>query len=101
MVASSRHGKAETGLRPRSHQSGVGSVETLAITRTALADALALGFNRPGIVLVIQGVRRSMFVKSMTTHADHRVWQDVYHVPADITFPPMACGCTSNSKPTS
>lgn len=23
-----------------------------------------------------------MFYKSMTTFADHRVWQDVYHVPA-------------------
>ena len=23
-----------------------------------------------------------MFVKSMTTFVDHRVWQDVYHVPA-------------------
>lgn len=23
-----------------------------------------------------------MFFKSMTTFADHRVWQDVYHVPA-------------------
>lgn len=23
-----------------------------------------------------------MFVKSMTTFADHRVWQDVYNVPA-------------------
>jgi motility quorum-sensing regulator/GCU-specific mRNA interferase toxin len=22
-----------------------------------------------------------MFYKSMTTFADHRVWQDVYHVP--------------------
>ncbi len=22
-----------------------------------------------------------MFVKSMTTFANHRVWQDVYHVP--------------------
>lgn len=22
-----------------------------------------------------------MFVKSMTTYADHRLWQDVYHVP--------------------
>ncbi|RVE88642.1 hypothetical protein CN172_17255 [Sinorhizobium meliloti] len=25
---------------------------------------------------------RRMFYKSMTTFADHRVWQDVYHVPA-------------------
>jgi motility quorum-sensing regulator/GCU-specific mRNA interferase toxin len=23
-----------------------------------------------------------MFFKSMTTFTDHRVWQDVYHVPA-------------------
>lgn len=23
-----------------------------------------------------------MFQKSMTTYADHRIWQDVYHVPA-------------------
>ena len=22
-----------------------------------------------------------MLLKSMTTHADHRVWQDVYHAP--------------------
>jgi motility quorum-sensing regulator / GCU-specific mRNA interferase toxin len=26
-------------------------------------------------------MERSMFFKSMTTFADHRVWQDVYHVP--------------------
>jgi len=28
------------------------------------------------------GIDRRMFVKSMTTLTDHRVWQDVYHVPA-------------------
>ena len=27
-------------------------------------------------------VERRMFLKSMTTFADPRVWQDVYHVPA-------------------
>jgi motility quorum-sensing regulator/GCU-specific mRNA interferase toxin len=59
----------------------LGSVETLAITRTALTDALALGFDRPGITAVIRGMRRPMFYKSMTTYADHRNWQDVYHVP--------------------
>lgn len=30
----------------------------------------------------ITGIGRRMFYKSMTTFADHRVWQDVYHVPA-------------------
>lgn len=29
----------------------------------------------------ISGIDRQMFYKSMTTLVDHRVWQDVYHVP--------------------
>lgn len=60
----------------------LGSVDTLAITTSALRDALGLGFDRAGIVEVIGSMTRKMFVKSMTTFADHRVWQDVYHVPA-------------------
>jgi len=59
-----------------------GSVDTLAITTSALRDAVDLGFDRAGIVEVIDSMTRKMFVKSMTTFADHRVWQDVYHVPA-------------------
>ena len=58
------------------------SVETLAITSSALHDAIALGFDRAGIVETIGSIDRRMFYKSMTTFADHRVWQDVYHVPA-------------------
>lgn len=64
-------------------KAAIGSVETLAITRSALSDALSLGFNRAGIVTVIRQIRRPMFYKSMTTLADHRTWQDVYHVPVD------------------
>jgi motility quorum-sensing regulator/GCU-specific mRNA interferase toxin len=60
----------------------LGSVDTLAITTSALRDALGLGFDRAGIVEVVSSMTRKMFVKSMTTFADHRVWQDVYHVPA-------------------
>ncbi len=56
---------------------------SLAITTSALRDALALGFGRGGIVNVVQSMDRKMFIKSMTTFADHHVWQDVYHVPAD------------------
>ncbi len=58
------------------------SLESLAITTSALHDATALGFDRAAIVETITGMERKMFVKSMTTFADHRVWQDVYHVPA-------------------
>ena len=60
----------------------LGSVETLAMTSTALREALRLGFDRAGVVETIAGIERRMFYKSMTTFADHRIWQDVYHVPA-------------------
>lgn len=60
----------------------LGSVDRLAMTTSALLDATALGFDRGGIVETIIGIERRMFFKSMTTFADHRVWQDVYHVPA-------------------
>jgi len=63
-------------------KSALGSVETLAMTLSALRDAMALGFDRNGVAETIQGIDRRMFYKSMTTFADHRVWQDVYHVPA-------------------
>lgn len=56
----------------------LGSVGTLAMTTSALRDALALGFDRGGVVETIACMDRRMFYKSMTTFADHRVWQDVY-----------------------
>lgn len=60
----------------------LGSIDRLAMTTSALRDATALGFDRGGIVETILGIERRMFFKSMTMFADHRVWQDVYHVPA-------------------
>ena len=64
-------------------KAAIGSVETLSITSSALRDAVGLGFDRAGVAKVIQSVERRMFYKSMTTRADHRVWQDVYHVPVE------------------
>ncbi|MBV8964516.1 MAG: type II toxin-antitoxin system MqsR family toxin [Hyphomicrobiales bacterium] len=60
----------------------IGSVHTLGLTTSALRDATSLGFDRAGIVETILGIEPRMFKKSMTTYADHRLWQDVYHVPA-------------------
>jgi motility quorum-sensing regulator / GCU-specific mRNA interferase toxin len=65
-------------------KSALGSVSTLSMTTTALRDALGLGFDRASIVATIGGIERRMFYKSMTTNADHRVWQDVYHVPVPL-----------------
>lgn len=47
-----------------------------------MRDATALGFDRGGIVQTINSIERVMLYKSMTTFADHRLWQDVYHVPS-------------------
>jgi motility quorum-sensing regulator/GCU-specific mRNA interferase toxin len=60
------------------------SVDRLRATGTALKGAATLGFDRTDIVATIQTMRRSHFYKSMTSHADHRIWQDVYHVPSPM-----------------
>jgi motility quorum-sensing regulator/GCU-specific mRNA interferase toxin len=57
------------------------SVEGLAVTGTAVKTAAELGFGRQEIVDAIQTMKPSHFDKSMTSYADHTVWQDVYHVP--------------------
>ena len=47
-------------------------------TKTALVGGAALGLDAIGIIQVVSALRPSDFYKSMTTHGDHRVWQDVY-----------------------
>ena len=47
-------------------------------TMSALNGGAALGFDFNGIVGVVMALTPADFYKSMTTHADHRVWQDVY-----------------------
>ena len=45
---------------------------------SALAGGAALGLDFDGIVAVVMSLTPADFYKSMTTHADHRIWQDVY-----------------------
>ncbi|MGQ7815286.1 type II toxin-antitoxin system MqsR family toxin [Metapseudomonas furukawaii] len=47
-------------------------------TLSALAGAASLGFDFEGMVGIVMALVPADFYKSMTTHADHRVWQDVY-----------------------
>ena len=54
------------------------------VTRTARMGASALGFDYPGMLAVVAALQSSDFHKSMTTHADHTVWQDVYHVATPL-----------------
>lgn len=58
-----------------------GDVERLAMTVTALRSAEAVGFDRSEVAAVVRSMQRGHFYKSMTSHGDHRQWQDVYYVP--------------------
>lgn len=47
-------------------------------TASALAGGAALGFDFAEIIKVVKTLTPADFYKSMTTNADHRIWQDVY-----------------------
>jgi len=51
------------------------------ITRTAQRNAEDLGFELKNIREVISTMELKHFYKSMTSYANHKIWQDVYHVP--------------------
>ncbi len=49
-------------------------------TASAFDGASELGINDlAGMCAVVMSLTSADFYKSMTTHADHRIWQDVYH----------------------
>ncbi len=47
-------------------------------TISALAGGAELGLGFDEMVGVVAALTLRDFYKSMTTHADHRIWQDVY-----------------------
>ncbi len=48
------------------------------VTRAAIEGAVLMGLDQADIVNVVLGLTPSDFYKSMTTYADHTIWQDVY-----------------------
>jgi motility quorum-sensing regulator / GCU-specific mRNA interferase toxin len=49
-------------------------------TISAFNGARDLGINDlNGICHVVMALTSANFYKSMTTHSDHKIWQDVYH----------------------
>lgn len=54
----------------------------MRVTVVATRTAATLGFSRAEIEATIRSMQRQHFWKSMTSYADHRIWQDVYHVPS-------------------
>ncbi|NDC10652.1 MAG: type II toxin-antitoxin system MqsR family toxin [Oxalobacteraceae bacterium] len=48
------------------------------VTRSAMVGASELGLELADMLAVVTSLTPDDFYKSMTTHADHTVWQDVY-----------------------
>ncbi len=55
------------------------AVPAMNLTCSARDDIRKAGMAQADALAVVKALRRSDFYKSMTTHADHRDWQDVYH----------------------
>ena len=55
-----------------------------AFTKSALDGGRLMGLLTSEMLAVIAALSRREFYKSMTTYADHRVWQDVYHAPTPV-----------------
>jgi motility quorum-sensing regulator / GCU-specific mRNA interferase toxin len=52
----------------------------VSATASAFGGARELGIDDlAGMCGVVMALTARDFYKSMTTHADHRIWQDVYH----------------------
>lgn len=51
-------------------------------TFSAELGAAQLGLKKSDIVAVVMSLTSANFYKSMTTHVDHKIWQDVYHAKA-------------------
>ena len=65
-------------------QADVVSLGVAAFTKTALDGGRSMGLTSGEMLAVIAALNRRGFYKSMTTFADHRVWQDVYHASTPV-----------------
>jgi len=50
-------------------------------TKTSLKTSKELGFEESDVRDVVSTMECKHFYKSMTSYANHKIWQDVYHVP--------------------
>lgn len=51
----------------------------VGFTMTAVAGGAAMGFASDEMLDVVSSLTAKNLYKSMTSHADHKVWHDVYH----------------------
>ena len=65
-------------------QADVARLGAAAFTKTALDGGRSMGLTTADMLAVVASLSRRDFYKSMTSFADHRVWQDVYHAATPV-----------------
>ncbi|MBU6298707.1 MAG: type II toxin-antitoxin system MqsR family toxin [Alphaproteobacteria bacterium] len=65
-------------------QGAVARLGAAAFTKTALDGGRSMGLTTAEMLAVIASLSRRNFYKVMTSFADHRIWQDVYHAPTPM-----------------
>ena len=65
-------------------QAQVARLGPAAFTKTALDGGRDMGLTTREMLAVIAALTRRNFHKSMTTYANHRIWQDVYYAPTPV-----------------
>ena len=53
-------------------------------TQAARVGASELGLNVADMLYILMAIRPRDFHKSMTTHTDHTIWQDVYRPTTSV-----------------
>lgn len=71
-----------------------------AFTRAAKRTAEALDLDISEMQSIIYALKNRMLYKSMTTYADHRIWQDVYHIHShDLEIYIKVTYCSGSNPP--
>jgi len=65
-------------------QSSVKKLGAAAFTKSALDGGRDMGLTSDEMLEVIASLGGTDFYKSMTTYADHRIWEDVYHATTPV-----------------
>lgn len=72
-----------------------------AFTRTAIDNGRGMGLTVTEMIETVCNLKQSNFYKSMTSHADHTRWQDVYHAATPVGKEAYIkiCGASDGSPP--
>jgi motility quorum-sensing regulator/GCU-specific mRNA interferase toxin len=78
----------------------VADADSQPFTVTALRGGLAMGLTEKEMRKIVLKLTLQDFYKSMTTHSDHQVWQDVYHgVTEELVKVYIKVTCYADDRP--